>query len=94
MVNRAPVPRNAALCGGHRAIRSILGGAHGHCVPSAPPKDAAPIAGAGSLKLTFLFEKNMNSQIFDFKNFLLNKSFFGSRILIGLQKKINLLDMF
>ena len=55
MVNRAPVPRNAALCGGHRAIRSILGGAHGHCVPSAPPKDAAPIAGAGSLKLTFLF---------------------------------------
>jgi len=45
------------------------------------------------LKLTFLFEKNMNSQIFDFKNFLLNKSFFGSRILIGLQKKINLLEI-
>jgi hypothetical protein len=35
----------------------------------------------------------MNSQIFDFKNFLLNKSFFGSRILIGLQKKINLLEI-
>jgi hypothetical protein len=46
-----------------------------------------------SLKLTFLYEKNMNSQILDFKNFFLNKSFFGSRILIGLQKKINLLEI-
>jgi len=52
----APVSRAAALCGSHRAIRSILGGAHGHCVPSAPPKDAAPIAGA---------EKSHSSTIVD-----------------------------
>ena len=34
----APAPRSASLCGCHRAIRSILGGAHGHFVPLARPR--------------------------------------------------------
>jgi hypothetical protein len=54
MGNSAPALRAAALCFGHRAIRCILGGACGHFVPPAPPKDAAPIAGADAFKSTFL----------------------------------------